>query len=322
MRFRPTRPASAGMCLRPGRHPSRHIACPRAAARPSQRSTRTTGPRPHVRLSSVSLALPACRRAAIATKCLRIVNEKGVPITASKHPPLSPSTDDWKPEQALDVDMISAACPKCKIILVEANSTAFTDLGAGVDTAVKLGAAAVSNSYGAPSPAAIPRPTRALRSSGPRDRGQRRRQRRRTAQQRRTGPSVHAFATVVCVGGTHRAGRQQVERDRVEYAQAQRLRRSVRCNRQRLQHRRSKPSFESDTGCKMRSAADIAAVADVTTPVWLYVTDTQVPGHWAGYGSTSASSRLSPVRSGSPETPRALASPPAFGTTAGRRSST
>src|SRR6185369_2520673 len=39
-------------------------------------------------------------------------------------------------------------CPKCKILLVEANSASMSDLGAAVNTAAALGATVISNSYG------------------------------------------------------------------------------------------------------------------------------------------------------------------------------
>ena len=54
----------------------------------------------------------------------------------------------WGGEIALDIDMVSAICPRCKILLVEANSASVTDLGTAVNTAVALGAQVVSNSYG------------------------------------------------------------------------------------------------------------------------------------------------------------------------------
>ncbi len=44
--------------------------------------------------------------------------------------------------------MVSAICPNCKILLVEANSATIADLGASVNEAVNLGALVVSNSYG------------------------------------------------------------------------------------------------------------------------------------------------------------------------------
>jgi subtilase family serine protease len=54
----------------------------------------------------------------------------------------------WGQEIDLDVEMASAVCPLCKILLVEARSASFTDLGAAENRAAKLGATAISNSYG------------------------------------------------------------------------------------------------------------------------------------------------------------------------------
>jgi subtilase family serine protease len=54
----------------------------------------------------------------------------------------------WAEEISLDVDMVSATCPLCHILLVEANSNSFANLGAAVNTAARLGATAISNSYG------------------------------------------------------------------------------------------------------------------------------------------------------------------------------
>ncbi|MDX6354864.1 MAG: hypothetical protein QOF98_1767, partial [Streptomyces sp.] len=54
----------------------------------------------------------------------------------------------WAGEISLDVDMVSAAAPNAHILLVEADSANFEDLGAAVDEAVALGAKYVSNSYG------------------------------------------------------------------------------------------------------------------------------------------------------------------------------
>ena len=44
--------------------------------------------------------------------------------------------------------MVSAICPLCHIILVEANSPTTQNLGTAVNSAVSLGAKFVSNSYG------------------------------------------------------------------------------------------------------------------------------------------------------------------------------
>lgn len=83
--------------------------------------------------------LPACNT---SNPCFEKVNEEG---QQSNYPAGSP---DWAVEESLDVDMVSAICPNCTVILVEANSNYLTDLGKSVDTAVKiLHADAISNSY-------------------------------------------------------------------------------------------------------------------------------------------------------------------------------
>ncbi len=53
----------------------------------------------------------------------------------------------WAQEISLDLDMVSAVCPNCKIVLVEGNTASFEDLGTAVNTASSL-ASVVSNSYG------------------------------------------------------------------------------------------------------------------------------------------------------------------------------
>jgi hypothetical protein len=82
--------------------------------------------------------LSACT---IGNKCLKIVNQSG------KTSPLPSPNADWATEESLDLDMVSAICPKCHILLVEANSNATSDLGGAEDTAVRLGARYVSNSW-------------------------------------------------------------------------------------------------------------------------------------------------------------------------------
>jgi len=73
--------------------------------------------------------------------CFRKVNERGV---AGSYPA---ANDQWSQEIALDAEMVSAVCPHCSILLVEANSASIDDLGTSVDTAVGLGARVISNSY-------------------------------------------------------------------------------------------------------------------------------------------------------------------------------
>jgi subtilase family serine protease len=83
--------------------------------------------------------LPACTT---SNGCLKIVGQSG------GKPPSRVDTG-WDQEQALDLDMVSAACPNCHILLVEASSASFSNLWSGVDYAKgQAGVRAVSNSYG------------------------------------------------------------------------------------------------------------------------------------------------------------------------------
>jgi len=61
---------------------------------------------------------------------------------------LPPAEYEWGLEISLDVDMVSAACPNCHILLVEANDNTVENLAKAVQTAADLGATQISNSYG------------------------------------------------------------------------------------------------------------------------------------------------------------------------------
>jgi len=74
--------------------------------------------------------------------CFVKVNQNGV---AGSYPQ---ANGGWAQEISLDLDMASAICPNCNILLVEASSASFTNLGTSVNTAAGLGAVAISNSYG------------------------------------------------------------------------------------------------------------------------------------------------------------------------------
>ena len=54
----------------------------------------------------------------------------------------------WDQEQALDIEMVSAICPNCSILLIQAASASFTDIYKAVSYAESLGAKIISNSYG------------------------------------------------------------------------------------------------------------------------------------------------------------------------------
>jgi subtilase family serine protease len=82
--------------------------------------------------------LPACTT---ANGCFRKVNQNGGTTPPRRN-------GGWAEEISLDLDMVSAACPNCHILLVEASSASFANLGAAVNEAASLHPAAISNSYG------------------------------------------------------------------------------------------------------------------------------------------------------------------------------
>jgi hypothetical protein len=75
-----------------------------------------------------------------ANKCLRILNQRG------SNGPLPPVDDSWLAEQSLDVDMVSANCPNCKIVVIQCSTNLYT----GIQAASRLTPApvAISNSWG------------------------------------------------------------------------------------------------------------------------------------------------------------------------------
>jgi subtilase family serine protease len=83
--------------------------------------------------------LPPCTT---ANGCFKKVNQNGVQGTYPR------ANTGWAQEQALDLDMASAMCPNCKILLVQTTNSYLNTLAAGVNTAYRLGAKAISNSYG------------------------------------------------------------------------------------------------------------------------------------------------------------------------------
>jgi hypothetical protein len=93
-----------------------------------------------------TFGLPACTS---ANGCFRKVNQQG------EASPLPAENGGWAGEISIDVQMAHAVCESCRVLLVEAKSPEFADLGAGVNAAVSLGATEISNSYTAAEEAAI-----------------------------------------------------------------------------------------------------------------------------------------------------------------------
>jgi len=73
--------------------------------------------------------IPACTT---ANGCFRKVNQSG----GTKYPR---NNGGWAQEISLDLDMVSAVCPNCHILLVEASSNSFANLVAAVDEAAAQG---------------------------------------------------------------------------------------------------------------------------------------------------------------------------------------
>jgi subtilase family serine protease len=82
--------------------------------------------------------LPACTT---ANGCFKKVNQTG----GTSYPR---TNGGWAQEISLDLDMVSVVCPNCHIILVEASSSSFANLGAAENEAASLKPSSISNSYG------------------------------------------------------------------------------------------------------------------------------------------------------------------------------
>jgi hypothetical protein len=87
----------------------------------------------------------ACTR---TNGCFQKVNQKGESSTNETASLYPKSVKSWSQEMSLDLDMVSAVCPECKLLLVEANNNERPALQVAEDEAASLKPAAVSNSWG------------------------------------------------------------------------------------------------------------------------------------------------------------------------------
>ncbi|GAA4200406.1 S53 family peptidase [Actinocatenispora rupis] len=229
--------------------------------------------------------LPACTT---ANGCFKKVNQKGA---AS---PLPAADYGWAEEISLDLDMVSAVCPTCHILLVEADGPTTEDLGAAENTAANTpGVVAISNSWGGseddttlPADKYFDHPGIAI-----------------TASSGDSGYGVlwpAASNHVTAVGGTS----LKADSSARGYSETAWSGAGSGCSVQE-----SKPSWQKDTGCGKRSIADVSAVADPTTGVAVYDTYNSCGGGplcdvllglglaqgadgWVQVGGTSASSPI------------------------------
>ena len=214
-------------------------------------------------------SLPPCTT---ANGCFHKVGQSG----SSAAFPLANA--GWAQETSLDLDMVSATCPNCRILLVEAASATSTNLASAVDEAVRLGATEISNSYGgaeysseyAYENAAYDHPGVIITASAG-DFGY-------GAQQ------PCSLQYVVCVGGTtlNRAS------NRRGWAETAWSRTGSGCSRYI-----AKPSWQTTSICAKRTEADVSALADPNTGVAVY---DSMPNNgysgWLVFGGTSAASPI------------------------------
>ncbi|GGU73152.1 hypothetical protein GCM10010260_01000 [Streptomyces filipinensis] len=209
-----------------------------------------------------------------ANGCFKQVSQTG--STTS----LPTNDSGWAGEEALDLDMVSAVCPNCSIILVEANSANDSDLGIAENEAVSLGAKVVSNSWGgSESSSQTTEDTQYFKHPG-------------VAITVSSGDSAYGAeypATsqyVTAVGGTAltTASNSRGWSESVWHTS------STEGTGSGCSAYDAKPSWQTDTGCSKRMEADVSAVADPATGVAVY--DTYGGSGWAVYGGTSASAPI------------------------------
>lgn len=87
--------------------------------------------------------LPACG------DCLTEVNESGATSPLPSEILDAQGNAPWHLETALDAEVVTALCPTCHVVVVEANSASVIDLAQAADAAVRVGAQYVSMSFGA-----------------------------------------------------------------------------------------------------------------------------------------------------------------------------
>lgn len=218
------------------------------------------------------MGLPACRS---GDGCFSKIDQTG---GASY-----PSYDlGWAQETALDLDMVSAICPTCKILLVQANSNSFADLAAAERTAGAYGAIAISNSYGggetgsATYAASYVNPTGIVTAS--------------------TGDSGYGVSfpasapTVTAVGGTSLRRTNNGGWSETAWSGA-----GSGCSTVY-----ARPSFQNpavanavtSTTCSKRAVADVSADADPNTGVQVFGPTRTSGSQWLVFGGTSVAAPL------------------------------
>ena len=188
----------------------------------------------------------------------------------------------WSLEISLDLDMASAICPNCHILLVEATSNSNANLYAAEDTAARLGATVISNSYGGAEAATETTDDAHFNHPGVAI----------TVSSGDSGYGVEypaASRYVTAVGGT------TLTRAGAGFTESAWSGAGSGCSAYE-----PKPAWQHDAGCARRTVADVSAVADPNTGVAVYDSNCsafqQLVGQcfkgWGTVGGTSASSPI------------------------------
>jgi subtilase family serine protease len=208
-----------------------------------------------------TFGLPACTT---ANGCFRVLSATSNPL----------GNATWAREAASDLDMASATCPQCKLMLYVAKSSQEADLAAAIGAAITAGATVVSNSY------AIPEDTSET-----------------TAMWSHPGVPIvaaagdHGYGTpnwpaaasgVIAVGATTLTPNSATARGFTETAWSNT---GSGCSTVA-----AKPAWQTDSGCKMRTVADVAAVGDPQTPVAVF--NSYQDYGWTETGGTSVATPI------------------------------
>ncbi len=195
--------------------------------------------------------------------------------------PTSCQNYGWCVETALDIEMVSASCPKCTIYLMEASSNGISDFETDEAEAVTLGATILSNSWSCPENWDCGDTSFGNYFSSP-----------GVAYLASTGDSGYntiggpsALASVIGVGGT------QLEKSGTTFTETIWNGASAGCASPSVVGSPGvpKPSWQGDPDCAYRTDGDIAAQAGVTPGVAEYCA---CNGGWFGVGGTSVASPL------------------------------
>jgi hypothetical protein len=218
--------------------------------------------------------LPACTT---ANGCFEKVNQSG------QSSPLPAPSNVWEPEESLDIDAVSALCPNCKILLVEADDASDYNLDQAVIEAANLHANQISNSWSDNEPTPI---SGTYWFAG-------------AAVIAATGDVGYvgggfdaypaAFPDVTAAGGTSLAPASGGQSARGFGESAWSVDDWGSGASSGCDVAQPKPAYQQDTGCPGRAYSDLSADADPNTGLMVYGS---AMGGWWQYGGTSLATPL------------------------------